>query len=169
MTALVKKPRRQTQEANAALMDLAEAHGGVLKPEVVIAAARDENSPLHKYFEWDDQKAAEQARNWQARALIQHVTVNIAPNKNAQKVTRAFVSLSLDRSNGGGYRVTADVLSNDMLRQQMIEDSLEQMAKFRSRFSSLQELGSVFTEMRVAEYKLLKKKPDDRETFKVVV
>lgn len=48
-----------------------------LEPKRVVDAARDPSHPLHKYFEWDDSVAAEQHREYQARRLIQGVSLYI--------------------------------------------------------------------------------------------
>jgi hypothetical protein len=56
------------------LARIRKEHGGI-KPEVVIDEARDETSPLHPVFTWDDSKAAHEYRLWQARALIRAVCV----------------------------------------------------------------------------------------------
>ena len=48
---------------------------GAVSPETVLASAKDASSPLHKYFEWDDQKAAEKYRLYQARYLIRAVVI----------------------------------------------------------------------------------------------
>ena len=37
---------------------------------VVVEAARDDQSPLHRHFEWDDAKAAHTERLSQARGII---------------------------------------------------------------------------------------------------
>jgi hypothetical protein len=44
-------------------------------PQKVVIAATDKSSPLHRYFEWDDGKAAHQHRLDQARRLIGSVRV----------------------------------------------------------------------------------------------
>lgn len=46
-------------------------------PQAVVAAARDEGSPLHKYFLWDDIRAAHAYRLDQARRLIRSVVVEV--------------------------------------------------------------------------------------------
>lgn len=43
---------------------------GRLTPASVLRRARNENSPMHSYFEWDDAEAAEKFRIEQARTLI---------------------------------------------------------------------------------------------------
>lgn len=161
MTREIGKRRTQNSaEINAALLEIAARKGGVLHAEDVVEEAKAETSPLHNRFEWDDSEAGKQWRYWQARAMIA-VAVDVIPTKNANRTTRAFVSLSIDRSNDGGYRVMADVLSNDQLRQQLLDDSIEQMARFRARFATLEELGSVFNEMKRTEQKLKQTKIDD--------
>jgi hypothetical protein len=50
----------------------------VIKPEVVLKEARAKDAPLHKYFEWDDKKAAEEYR------LIQAINFRKATNLNKE-------------------------------------------------------------------------------------
>jgi hypothetical protein len=54
-----------------------ETRTGKLSPIAVIEAAREPDSPLHGYFEWDDSKAAEQYRLDQARCLIRSVQFEV--------------------------------------------------------------------------------------------
>lgn len=53
----------------------ASSESGVLEAEDVVESARSADSPLHRFFEWDDAKAAHQHRLSQARRLIRMVTV----------------------------------------------------------------------------------------------
>lgn len=59
------------------LQRLAELGGGVLTPDAVVNDAKSAKSPLHRYFEWDDKKAADRYRLEQARELIRSVKVHI--------------------------------------------------------------------------------------------
>jgi hypothetical protein len=61
--------------AEAELQAIAAANGGRLTAEMVVQAARDEESPLHDFFTWDDAAAAAEHRIAQARALIRSVRV----------------------------------------------------------------------------------------------
>ena len=40
-----------------------------LTPENIVVAASKKRSPLHDYFEWDNGKAGQKYRLWQARYL----------------------------------------------------------------------------------------------------
>jgi hypothetical protein len=66
-----------TTPQREALLALAELHQGRITPEMVVEAARDQNSPLHSAFIWDDAAAAEQYRLAQARVLLRRVRVEI--------------------------------------------------------------------------------------------
>lgn len=61
---------KRRQAAVAALTTLGAANGGKITPAQVVNAARDPASPMHDYFEWDNDAAAEKYRIDQARTLI---------------------------------------------------------------------------------------------------
>lgn len=122
--------------------------GGLLKPEDVVEAARSRSSSLHDYFTWDDSEAAKNFRLWQARELIQ-CTVRYIPTNGDKKPVRVFVSLTSDRNEeGGGYRITADVLSHKELRTEMLEDALAEMKRFEDKYEPLKELAEIFRAFR---------------------
>lgn len=63
-------------EVKAALAEI-ETKLGTLTPEVVVDAAKDPDSILHEYFEWDNKVAGAAYRIEQARALIRRVKVEV--------------------------------------------------------------------------------------------
>ena len=73
------------------LQALCDANNGILRPEEVVTAAQDPDSPIHGYFEWDDGKAAHSHRINQARALIRSCRVDITVEKREFKAV-AYVS-----------------------------------------------------------------------------
>lgn len=126
------------------LLKIAADNGGKLLPETVVEAAKDETSPLHGSFEWDDTEAARTYRLWQARQLISVVVQYIPGSKHA---TNTFVSLKSDRKSGEGYRVMTVVLSDEQLRSQLLADAYDDMQIFRSKYKHLKELVEVFRAM----------------------
>ena len=120
---------------------LAAENGGVLKPERVVASASANESPLHKYFEWDDTKAAAEHRIQQARELIR-VVVQYQGPPSESVLTRVFVSLTTDRRDGG-YRVMTDVMSDEVMRARLLRDALEEMRRFETKYAKLKELARV--------------------------
>ena len=76
----VEAPEEHGVEVSAPAEAVREAlqqleRGGRLTPAQVVEAARDESSPLHTHFEWDDSAAAESFSIDQARRLIRSVQV----------------------------------------------------------------------------------------------
>ena len=57
---------------------------GVLTPPLVVEEAKPKDAPLHPCFEWDNKRAGEEYRLYQARHLIRTVTVtSIVTGKKA--------------------------------------------------------------------------------------
>ena len=54
-----------------------EAVYGTISPEVIVNEAAKVDNPLHQYFQWDDEKAANNYRLQQARVLINNIEVEI--------------------------------------------------------------------------------------------
>jgi hypothetical protein len=137
------------------LRAIAAEHGGILKAEDVVRAAENPESSLHSAFEWDDSEAAHQWRLCQARNLIR-VTVQYVEPIDAAPM-RVFVSLSPDRAvEGGGYRDTVQVLTTKALREQLLEDAVEDMNRFKEKYKKLKELSEVIQSMSRAELRILK-------------
>lgn len=134
-----------TQEAVDELKSLARQHSGVLTAENVVKAARQSSSALHDRFEWDDTEAAEKYRLVQARYLIS-VSVEILPGERGRR--KVFVSLRNERQHGGGYRITTDVMSDKRMREQLLEDALNEMDYFTRKYQTLKELSGVTTVMK---------------------
>ena len=124
----------------AELKRIAAKHKGRLLPRVVVDEARNEASPLHNSFEWNDSIAGEQWRIEQARRLIQ-VSVIVLDGHN--EPVRAFVSLTTDRKDGGGYLLVQNVLSNKKRREQMLRDAAAELEFFTAKFNTIQELAEV--------------------------
>ena len=126
----------ETMKAERKFLErLAKLNGGMLMVDTVLDAARDPNCILHKHFQWDDTKAAESFRKMQARQLIQKCTVTIEKAPDVQ--IRAFVSLAPDQHAGGGYRMTADVLSDDDLKAQLLYEMQAVLVKWKKQMNLL--------------------------------
>lgn len=126
----------------AELKRIAALHKGRLMPRDVVKEARKPESPLHKSFEWDDSTAAEQWRIEQARRLIQ---VSVTVLDGSKEPVRAFISLTTDRKDGGGYLLVEKVLSSKKQTEQMLKDAATELEIFTEKFNTIQELSEVNT------------------------
>lgn len=145
--------RRITKEIKQELHRLAAAsRTGRLHWEDVVKAAKNKNSPLHSYFDFSQKAAMDAYLRQQAEGLIVSYYATIIHPTSGDKVrTRAFVSLTPDRKNGGGYRSIVSVLSDDDLKAQMLKDALSELASFKQRYKNLQELSYLFREIEELE------------------
>lgn len=125
------------------LLRIQRLHRGLLMPKEVVSEAREENNPLHGYFDWDDSVAAEKWRIEQARGLIQVAVEYVNDNKEP---VRVFVSLQRDRMKGG-YRRLETVMSDDVLKAELLRESLVELNTLRNRYRQLVELSKVFREI----------------------
>ena len=77
-------------EAKQFLQALADRHGGILTPDIVLEAAQDKASPIHHKFTWNNREAAHKRRLDEARALIREVRIEVRTTRFAYTVP-AFV------------------------------------------------------------------------------
>lgn len=120
MAGILFKQGEDMNEERKLLEKMARRNGGVLMIDDVLEEAKDEGSILHRHFEWDDTEAAIQYRRDQARTLIQKCRITVLAEEPTH--VRAFVSLPSDRETGGGYRLVADVMTSNSMREEFIHD-----------------------------------------------
>ena len=126
---------------------IALANDGVLRQEDVVAFARDPSTALHSQFDWDDTEAAHQ---WRLQQAAQVIRMQVRVLEEDAASVRAYVSLTPDRANGGGYRMMASVLSNEELSRQMMLDALAELSAVRRKYRTLQRLSGVWNEIDAA-------------------
>lgn len=124
------------------LLNLQTQSGGLLHAEKVVSWAKNNpKSDLHGSFEWNNDKAADEYRIWQARRLIAiHVV--------SEEGIRQLVSLTIDREQEGGYRHIDAVLQNQSLRGVLLADALADLERVRLKYEGLVELARVWDEVR---------------------
>lgn len=105
--------------------------------QVIDWARAHPNSRLHRAIEWNDAKAAADYRLWQVRQLIQ---VHVVDEDDAP----IFVSLSVDRTAGGGYRAISDVLKSRTLSEVMFSDAAEELKRVREKYELVDGLMEVW-------------------------
>ena len=134
-----------------------EEQYGELTPKNTVDYARPAESPIHKYFEWDDARAAEEHRIQQARSLIKRVYIYTEPDsKKEQYCVRYFHSVSSDESEKDRKYVNYYKAMNDeQLRDQVLKNAFRDMKSFSNKYSQFSELSSVLYAMN----KLLEDEP----------
>ena len=118
-----------------------------LNPETVVRVAKD-NPVLTGFFNWDDNDAAHRYRLVQAGMLIRRIRVNLVMRRqaarqidvtlvkvdSAPRQVRAFQSPRGGRGNGGGYRMAADIVDDDVLAGDMVDTLRSELGGLLKRF-----------------------------------
>lgn len=117
-----------------------KANAGRLTAELVVAAASDPSNPLHRFFEWDDDVAAEQFRLAQARALIRSVYVIVEePGKPPTRPARAYVVVT-GTDGDAYYESTVKVMKSPAFTAEVMARAKAEMEGWIDRYERFDEL-----------------------------
>lgn len=124
---------------------LREHARGELTAEDVLVDARNHNSPLHSFFEWDDSAAAEQHRLQQARGLIRAVVaIYTRPDEPAVR-QRAYVHIA--DPGAQHYRESSQAMSATRTRKMVLQRAWKELQHWRQRYKDLKEFADLFAVM----------------------
>jgi hypothetical protein len=124
--------------------ELARIHerDGVLRADAVVDVAKSPRSRLHKFFEWDVQRAAEKHWLTTAGQLIRSIKIEvITSTREAPREVRAFVKL--DRSIRG-YTPMTEVLKNDDYIAMMLSRALAEFETWKKRYENIASFTDTF-------------------------
>jgi hypothetical protein len=134
----------------------------------VLDDARDSKSPVHKGFEWNDDVAGEQFRLSQATHMLNCLVILrikvTNPKDNRPHVTtnvRAFYPVV--QNNERGYETTARIMNSLDLRMQLLQEALEELRCFRTKYRKLHELATVFAAVAALKKSLRRKVQANRK------
>jgi hypothetical protein len=122
------------EEAKERLQELAA--GGRLTPDMVVNDAEDPSSPLHKYFEWDESRAAHAYRLDQARRLIARVRVCVTVDKK-QVCVPIYVRDPEAEPVEQGYVELAQIKTEKQVAAKLMEDELARVLASLERMESI--------------------------------
>lgn len=111
-----------------------------VKPEEIVDKARDESTELHKCFEWDDTKAAEKYRVYQARQIVCHLIVKEVNNEPQKQEVRFFYKTDSQE----GYKPVSYIMRNEDEYQKLLDRALSELKAFEKKYSALKELDGLF-------------------------
>ena len=111
----------------------------------LVEESRPEDAPLHRYFEWNDSKAAELYRERQGRDLIAHIV--ILPEEKSDKPYKEvqFVRAFYNVDSTPEYHPIQQVLTTEDLHQKLLEAARRDMIIFKEKYKTLVEIQSVIS------------------------
>lgn len=118
------------------LDEIASRNGGRLRPEDVVADAKDEQSPLHDQFTWDDKRAAHKRRLDEARTLIHSVDYVIRTERYVIECP-VYVRDPACAPKEQGYIAVARVRNNEDAAREVLVEEFTRVAGFLRRAREL--------------------------------
>ena len=105
----------------------------------ILDMARDEQTELHKCFDWNDAEAAEKWRLQQARNIVCNLVYKETSNEPSPPVRLFFKTDS-----ESGYKPTSLILQNKDEYQKLLSRALAELNSFKTKYKTLSELDGVF-------------------------
>jgi hypothetical protein len=138
------------------------AQGRVTAQDVVDFASAHPKSALYEMFEWNDTEAGKAYRLIQAQRIIRSIIIH---PPHVEQAIRAYVSIPSHRLEpGGGYTPVAVALTNDAWREQLYEQALAEIRRWRDKYAMLQTLAGVFAAIDALPDPEPRKKPPESPT-----
>ena len=121
----------KNEDANKVGRYLEKKFKGRVTAEKTEKIARDKNSPIHKYFEWDDTKAAYAHRLYQARSLINALYVVI----DGEEPVRAYENVFVSEIDANEYVDIEDIAKVPTLQSQVLETAKRELIYWKLKYS----------------------------------
>lgn len=115
------------------------AIGNSATPAQILDKARDEQTELHKCFDWDDAEAAEKWRLQQARHIVCNLVIKEKSDTPRPEV-RVFFKTDADN----GYKPTVLIMQDKDEYRKLLDRALAELTSFRAKYKTLVELDGVF-------------------------
>lgn len=130
----------------ATLAAIAKRDGDVT-PHAVLDEARDDGSPLHKYFEWDKTKAAYNWNVQQARQLVRCLRVTIEGGNEAPAMLSISVKTQEDEF-VRSYRTFKSVTDDPELRKAYVDSLMRDLEVWCKKAEIFSELAPIVAYVR---------------------
>ena len=115
--------------------------GDDVTPQQVLEKAREENTELHKCFEWDDAIASEKYRLIQARDVIRFLVIE----EETVPTDRPEVRLMYKTDNATGYKPIKVIMQDKAEYEKLLERAWAELRAFKAKYAMLTELEEIFS------------------------
>ena len=146
-----KITKRLTKKVIKEIIEIKNKKG--LTAETIIEKATNKKNPLHSFFDWKDTEAAQKWRLHQARLLINEIKVIVE-----DKQYYAFENVNVSVSNKKEYVSREEILTNEDLRQQIVQRVFQQLVYWKEQYESYKEFSNIVIEIEKTQKKLNTKK-----------
>ena len=109
----------------------------------VVESAKGKDSPLHDYFDWDNDVAGDKWRLEQAQCMIRSIEVKYIGGDGKPEYIRMMYNLETEE-NKNMYIPVDEVFSSEIYREQLLERAYSEAISWKERYHHLQEFSKVF-------------------------
>lgn len=127
----------------------------MLKSQTIVDEARDENSPIHEYFEWDDSKASELYRRQQAVNLINRIVV-VEIKDGEEKEVPFLVNVKIVDADeeDRGYITFNELIEDELLYDQYLNGLIQELITLKAKIKNFKELKGIYREIDKVQKKV---------------
>lgn len=120
-----------------------------ITPERIVEVAKDENSLLHNYFEWDDTKAGEKYRLFQAKTLLTSVRVELVSTGESSNHVKTVIKV--EETPLQIYAPTVKALDDEEIYKEVVKNALREIKYWENKYHSLKALQGVVNVTKIEE------------------
>lgn len=154
-----------------------EERDGEVTSKAFLDASRDEESPTHSLFEWDDSIAAERWRMRQSQGIIGQLQIEVVieevedsvtdvelhveevPAENIRRVpayvnTNSYGRFGAGKNTTGSYVNLETAMSDEDKRKVVLENVLNELSVYQRKYFMYQELTEIFEAIDSAKKRL---------------
>jgi len=124
----ILKTDEQAQMVGEHIEYLMKTNNNEVSPTLIVQDAKSKKSPLHTYFEWDNDKASKDWRLQQARQLLNNI-VEVVVVKGVENEQKSFFNV-VNSKQERVYVKLDTVLRDSDYRVQLIEQAETQIQAF---------------------------------------
>lgn len=135
-------PAANAQRYGERLLEL-EVQYGALTPATIVKDAEQKSSPLHDWFEWRQQRAADEYRLVQARYLLRMLEVKIELGSGEQRQVRLFHHVRTADDGPTVYVKVQTVMAEQALLKQVLTQAAREARAWQRRYDTYAECASV--------------------------
>lgn len=118
-----------------------EKRDGLVTREAFLDASRDEKSPTHSMFEWDDTIAAEKWRLDESRKIITALQIVYEDNNKQEKTAPAVINVVAEKT--AKYQNIITALSAEESRELIIKRLKNEVSQLIERNRHIDELADI--------------------------
>ncbi len=138
--------RADAQKSGELFEQLSATEKG-LTAETLLEANKPVTAPLHKEYEWNDEKAAHEWRLHQSRHFINSIAVKVVTADDTEETVRAFFTTTEESK----YQPITAIMKEKSKREKLLELALSELKSFKNKYSTLSELSPVFAAITEVE------------------